>query len=82
MEFKSKIDSMEKDLNSWKDTNLDAITSSLENAKDNVFNNEHYSEIISMIEELKEDIATDWLYKKDNSIGEDFITGVFFPKEE
>ena len=33
-------------------------------------------------EELKEDIATDWLYKKDNSIGEDFITGVFFPKEE
>lgn len=33
-------------------------------------------------EELKEDIATDWLYKKDNSIGEDFISGVFFPKEE
>ena len=33
-------------------------------------------------EELKEDIATDWLYKKDNSIGEDFISGVFFPKEK
>ena len=33
-------------------------------------------------EELKEDIATDWLYKKDNSIGEDFMSGVFFPKEE
>ena len=33
-------------------------------------------------EELKEDIATDWLYKKDNSIGEDFMSGVFFPKED
>ena len=33
-------------------------------------------------EEWKEDIATDWLYAKDNSIGDDFQWGVFFPKDK
>ena len=57
-EYKEKINDMEKDLNVWKDNNLNSIINDLDALKENINfeNNDNISNMLNMIEELREKI--------------------------